>query len=53
MSAARRTEPSQSLLNGKPYTSAAATDIRDLFRRVRAKQQAAAPNVTKLQRKLK
>lgn len=35
----RRVEPSVSLLQGKPYTNAASTDIRALFERMKQQQQ--------------
>ena len=42
----KRTEPSQSLLRGMPYTPAVSTDIRARFNLIRAAQQkSAAPNV--------
>ncbi|MBU6260606.1 MAG: hypothetical protein KGO01_19500 [Burkholderiales bacterium] len=41
----KRTEPTQSLLRGMPYTPACRTDIRALFARVRAAQATPKQNV--------
>ena len=43
----KRTDPSQSLLRGMPYTPAVSTDIRARFNLIRAAQaaQTAVPNV--------
>lgn len=52
---ARRTEPTQSLLQGGPYTPAASTDIRVRFAQIRAQlqQPSSAKNVSTLKRKSK
>jgi hypothetical protein len=47
----KRTIPSRSLLQGMPYTNKDHTDIRRLFDRVRAEQQAAKPTNVKPMRK--
>jgi hypothetical protein len=40
------TQPSKSLLEGKPYTPAHATDIRETFRRARYQQLKEQPCAT-------
>ena len=51
---AKRTEPTQSLLQGGPYTHSSCTDIRALFvRLLNEAKQTKAQNVAPIRRKAK